>query len=351
MRKIVFIILSLILILFLGVLVEIFLNKESDTLVTIESLIATIVTLFIVVAMIILKMLATNKYMNYFNEKISYVHIQLLICLSAGIFPLFIINIFGESLSRNSVIVIMVSSLLAIAASFISAFFYLKKEQENSNYRNEIILRDRLAETEKEYFDRTVEEYKKLRLFKHDISGHIHMVDSLLEQEQYTEAKEYVNQLKGRTHPNVLSQCSDVYIASTLNQFLNQLSENQIEFDLVYDLLKPLKMDRVDICSLFYNLMKNAIEASMKCESRKISLQIDRVGYHVHIHLENSVHSGFTMDELDVGTTTKDNKHNHGFGLENIHHIIEKHNGDIRYEYQSQKLETSIILLDAVLDM
>ncbi|MBQ7372736.1 MAG: sensor histidine kinase, partial [Blautia sp.] len=86
-----------------------------------------------------------------------------------------------------------------------------------------------------------------------------------------------------------------------------------------------------EICSLFGNIIDNAIEAVMKIEdenSREISLSIRRRGMLLSIHEEN-YYAVEPVKHGDNFETSKEDQAHHGFGIRSIRMIVENHHGDM----------------------
>jgi len=93
--------------------------------------------------------------------------------------------------------------------------------------------------------------------------------------------------------------------------------------------LSLLKMEDMDICSLFGNALDNAIEEEIKIpdlEKRIISLKVFSKGEMLYLHFDNYCQKDVTIkDGLPI--TTKEDKRFHGFGLRSMEMIAEKYHG------------------------
>lgn len=86
-----------------------------------------------------------------------------------------------------------------------------------------------------------------------------------------------------------------------------------------------------EICSLFGNIMDNAIEAVSQIregEKRTINLSVTVRGNLLSIHEEN-YYSGECIQNENYIETTKKDKNYHGFGLKSIRMITEKYHGNM----------------------
>lgn len=108
-------------------------------------------------------------------------------------------------------------------------------------------------------------------------------------------------------------------------------------------------MNSMDICSLFYNLILNAVEANLKIEDKRfIKLYIANIKNNVLIKIVNPIDENFNLDIIKENKTTKEDKENHGFGLITINNIISKYNGNIDYSIHDQYLIADITILNVL---
>lgn len=301
----------------------------------------------ILVFLFILNKIFHISFVRGIDKKSSYIYINLLTGIFTLILPLLIISSYENELYRNLVIVILFISVLMIFAKILSTVFYLKKIEENDFYKEEIILKEQLIEAENIYFNTIVLEYQHLRSFRHDIDGHINILYNLAVLGENDKIILYLDEIKQGMKLNIVYKCNDIYVAASIHQFLSLINDNTIEFTFNYEVNAEIKMNNTDICSLFYNLMSNAVEAVLKTKNqRKIILDIQKSEYALYIKMQNTVHSNFDMNELERGNTLKDDNKKHGVGLLNIDKVIKKYNGDIQYELCENTLIISVVLLN-----
>lgn len=110
---------------------------------------------------------------------------------------------------------------------------------------------------------------------------------------------------------------------------------------------KELDVLRVaEICSLFGNILDNAIEAVQQVEEesrRTISLVVKRVGTLLSIHEEN-YYTGERKTRKGEFETTKEDKERHGFGLRSIRMITERYHGDLAVTAENEVFNLNILL-------
>lgn len=112
--------------------------------------------------------------------------------------------------------------------------------------------------------------------------------------------------------------------------------------------LSSLTMEEREICSLFGNLLDNALEACEKVtdkERKKISIKIEQHMQMLFLEIKNGTDklpakSGHTF------LTSKQDKSLHGYGLKSVERIVTRYDGDLAYEMEDGMFVVSITFFD-----
>lgn len=130
-----------------------------------------------------------------------------------------------------------------------------------------------------------------------------------------------------------------------LNSKQQEIEAFGIELELETEIYEIL-MDELDFSIILGNLFDNAVEAAMQCEERrrKIKLKIKNANNIFKMVIWNSSNQ---MPTVEKGTfkTTKGEKELHGWGIKNVCQIVEKYNGEIKFQYDAVSFEVKIILM------
>lgn len=104
-------------------------------------------------------------------------------------------------------------------------------------------------------------------------------------------------------------------------------------------------MDDMDICSLFGNLLENALEYEQKinCDEKFISLNVKTDGDGIVIHAENYLSDEIRIKDGDMPSTTKNDKNYHGFGIKSMKMITEKYAGKFNITIADDMFQVDII--------
>lgn len=172
-------------------------------------------------------------------------------------------------------------------------------------------------------------------------------IQNLLSNHKYSEAAAALDRFshafqKERFHP----YCQDNLIQAILEG--KKLRAEQYHIQVSYEIFLPdkLSIEITDLCSVFFNLMDNAIEACLQSGSQKpfIRLSTEFSGECLSIYLHNTKNP----EQIFNHQTTKKESYNpllsHGFGLSIIEDICRKY--DEAYQWLDRTDHfASIVLL------
>lgn len=122
-----------------------------------------------------------------------------------------------------------------------------------------------------------------------------------------------------------------------------------IDFQLDVTPLSSLTMEEREICSLFGNLLDNALEACEKVtdkERKKISIKIDAAYANVFLEIKKEsdklpAKSGSYFSDFEAGLNLF-----HGYGLKSVERIVTRYDGDLAYEMEDGMFVVSITFFD-----
>lgn len=286
---------------------------------------------------------------NLLTDLPGYIYVNMIFGFSATMFTLFVVQTYKLAIKSRLVIVTTAIAYINIVISLISIFMFIRNRNEKNQYYLDSIMKDKTLKLQEDYYKKIIDNYSNIRKFKHDIKGHLAVVNELINSKNYDEANVYIGNMSEAITGKDIYNTNNIYISSILNSFDQSFIDNKIEFDLSYYIISDLKMNSMDICSLFYNLILNAVEANLKIEDKRfIKLYIANIKNNVLIKIVNPVDENFNLDIIKENKTTKEDKENHGFGLITINNIISKYNGNIDYSIHDQYLIADITILNVL---
>ena len=237
---------------------------------------------------------------------------------------------------------------------FVGAFLFVLIDNSRKYYLRENELKDEFLEMQTKYYQMLSYKDHEIKKFRHDMKNHYYCMESLLHDQNYEELEKYlesfgVQLLKIVDRP--LESGNDL-VNAILTEIAVRGKEHGIEILLKGSLVKELTIDTPDLCSLFYNLVSNAVEACERyngVSQKEVILELKFYKENLIISISNPVSEPVNIQKLGKGTSKKD-KANHGYGMQNIFDIVKNYNGTIEFSNLEGQFIIEIILNGAVMN-
>ncbi len=245
-----------------------------------------------------------------------------------------------DTIPLQSLIILLVFVAIFTVSSQIVTYQYI----QNSNKLNQNKL---LFEIQKHSYENSMVKYKERLSFLHDINAYISSLNRMLNSDDIQNAIQLINEMSGELKKNRMVYSNNEYINLIINEFETRFKDNFINFNYSEIIMGEINIESMDIISLFYNIISNALEAAKNSESKTITINVKLDENILYIDCINSVHSNFNIDTIKIGETTKEDKDLHGIGLLNLNKIIKKYSGNIEWSTTDNgmfKLEIFILI-------
>lgn len=185
---------------------------------------------------------------------------------------------------------------------------------------------------------------EKMQIMAHDYKNHIAAIQNMSnsnEKEQYLQ-----DILDEISENNKIAKTKNRLLDIIISKYLDICEEKGITFqtDIMSDNLSF--MSAKDLSAIFNNALDNAVESAEKSTDKEIMLHISRSinSYH-KIIIENSCDNE-PVSKNETLITTKKQKSGHGYGTKSIEKSVEKYNGEMKWEYETdEKLFRLFILI------
>ncbi len=180
----------------------------------------------------------------------------------------------------------------------------------------------------------------EIRKFRHDITNHFICMEAMLNYGKTEELKQYFRdlQLEFSTRNNMYFSGNDV-VDTILNHDLPHNCREEVNVTIYGNLPEIRTVSAIDLCTLFSNLLSNAINASNQCvEDCESKLEISFSGgnRYFSIKISNSVLA------QDISQKKKDR--NHGYGLNKIKNVLEKYDGRFEQNVENEMFSITVYL-------
>lgn len=183
-----------------------------------------------------------------------------------------------------------------------------------------------------------------IRRIHHDMKNHIICIKGLYNENK--DAFDYLLKLE-----NSINNSTNYYNSGNrivdiiLNEKSSTCERKGIKFTSIVNADKIYFIDDIDICTIFSNIIDNAIESSENDNINERFINISsyqKKGFYIFKCINNKSHDILKKNK-EIQTSKKE-FHGHGYGLKNIKSTIEKYNGSLDIEYNDNEFILSFII-------
>lgn len=187
------------------------------------------------------------------------------------------------------------------------------------------------------------EKEKELSILRHDLKHVLITTSSLIKQNQYDEALEFINENVNTIESNaIIKYCNDPIINAIICYYKSLCKENKISLKIkVKSIESALNISSSEIAILISNCFDNAINASKKLTKNKlIEFKFINTDGKLILQIKNNYTGEIKLDKNNVPTSLRTN---HGIGTQSIVSFCKKHNLNLNYEINENVFILSII--------
>lgn len=248
-------------------------------------------------------------------------------------------RIYEQTEYAASVYVLIILSLIIMIVNVIVVVFLAVS---NDGYKQRDIVNQEYLKQQEKHYNYLKEINEDIRSFKHDYTSHMLNIRKYNDEKSYDELDAYVKRITKDMHllENRVS-VNDGIVDAILNQYAYEAEESGIRFSVYGTFTNKSIIEPYDLCVIFSNLVKNAMDAAKESEEKYVKVYIKRNEEYINFKVENSF-GGNLIKENGKYNTTKADKINHGLGLENVKRSVEKYNGNIFFGDVKHKFMVNI---------
>jgi len=252
----------------------------------------------------------------------------------------------GEIEAKDSIVILIATGCMVIAnlSIVILAPYFIKQVSmaKNIDYGNE------LSGMEYKYYEISVENDKKIREMRHDISNQIQTIYSLIENGEKEQSLTLINELKNRySKVERLVYCENPVVNVILSNKKVEAEKQGIETHItIKESLKDLPIADFDLSTVICNLIDNAIRGCLCSEQSHPRLIIEMLykNNYLVIRVLNSCKVGMIVESTDRIETTKSNSQTHGFGMPIVSSVTKRYKGDFIVSAQNGIFTATAVL-------
>ncbi|BCZ44731.1 ATPase [Clostridium gelidum] len=179
----------------------------------------------------------------------------------------------------------------------------------------------------------------------HEYKNQIICIDSLVKKKNYAELEEYIKSISDNLNKELDAiNTNNVIVNAILNIKYQEAINKNIIFVIKVNDLSNVEISNEDIIVILSNLLDNAIEACDKCSGKKIlKFKFISENDFIIISVKNTYSDNVLYDNGRI-LTSKENKEEHGIGINNIINTIKKYNGSYIIKSSRNQFYFSILI-------
>lgn len=181
-----------------------------------------------------------------------------------------------------------------------------------------------------EYYNELSKKETELHRFRHDVKNLLIVLHSMIEQQHYEKALEYIEKMEMIYRATTRGFDTGNIIADALLNTKMHIAE-EYNTKIVFEGFVPAQqIEDLDLSILLSNILDNAIEACQKIEGKKeIRIESVLVKKMWMLTVKNPVKTDVMIRDNKI-RTSKEDKETHGYGIINMKKVVERYCGNLQ---------------------
>lgn len=210
-------------------------------------------------------------------------------------------------------------------------YFVVQQMSKDNQTKLEYELMKEKEKYSKESMEIIKRSNEELREFKHDLKNYLLPLQEAMEtmpQSEMAKVWEKINQKIEDVQ--TLIQTGNSYVDSMINTKITLARSEKVDVKCTI-LSKMEGIDDLEFCSVFGNLMNNAIEAERKViEKKEIIIFVEEKMGYLRLEIQNKIEKSVLNENSSLNTTKKDTS-SHGIGHKSVKRTMQKVGGALKY--------------------
>lgn len=234
--------------------------------------------------------------------------------------------------------------IMLVISSLIQMAFVLVLASSNNWHRKNEKLKEQYLELQAEHYQYLEERNFATKKFRHDMRAHMYIIKQCIYEKQWDKLTNYVDTICGELEymPGYLSVKNES-VDAILNYYDNQFTKRNMSLKVSGNLPQECHVHAYDLCTIFSNILSNAIENIEELEERQVLLSLYFDNDIIFIREENTYTGKLEKNGKEI-VTTKADKEQHGFGIQNIRDSVEKYKGSVTITETGQCFIMDIVM-------
>lgn len=212
----------------------------------------------------------------------------------------------------------------------------------NIQIEREKIIKKYLEE-QNNYYEYLKEREVETKKFRHDIRSHLYLLDKVYKEGKCEEFEIYLNDIKDKVDRlGIKVNVGNDIVNAILDKYFAEAKSKNVKLKVQGHFPMGCNVSAYHLCTIFSNLLSNAIEAAQKAENKEVWVICSYTEKNIIIEVGNYF-SGFSDNRKKLITTKKEKQY-HGWGIKNVKDSVKECEGLMDIEIQEDSFIVSITL-------
>lgn len=292
-----------------------------------------------VIIILMVSILRKNKLMNVMKKENMLLFAAGALSLLLYLTAVFMLELGAEDYGWGGVSAVVLTGVVTIVF-----YMFVLNQNENRRLQYENSITQSLLTSQHEYFLMLLKKERETKAFRHDIKEHIVCMAGLCRKEKYEDLYKYLIDLEDAVTTLLPAHVTgNAYFDIIINDMERRYPDVDIDW---IGHVPLLNMSETDICSLLYNLLKNACEAASETNEKKVQVRIMIEKTTLIVKMSNQYKN---INRMTNGTFVSIKKgQDNGFGLYNIEKCVKKYKGMKKIKLEDNRFIIEIIIPDVI---
>lgn len=230
-----------------------------------------------------------------------------------------------------------------IASAFASMYLY-EHISKQSEYENREERYKEQIKSQTKHLDDILVMQNQIKAFRHDIKNHWIAIRGYFQRNDCDGGIKYIDEMSCKFTSEESIDTGNIALDAIISTKKALAEEKNIKFESIVQIPAKISVDAIDICIIFGNSLDNAIEAceNIKTDDKHIKLSVIYEENAIICKISNTVNKGRRV----LMKTTKADKENHGFGMENIKQALSKYSHVMKAEQENDEFVLSFVIFN-----
>ena len=241
---------------------------------------------------------------------------------------------------------LLICCVLAIVGNIIIFYIFDRYAQSTWKIQQQEIQITKLG-MEKKHYGQLEQVNQEHAAFLHDIRHYMKTIGEMAAEDNNTGIVNILSELQIKvSEAESVQLCQNPLLNTILNEKRKEAEKKNISIQITVEPDCTInQIEDMDLIAIIGNLMDNAIEAAEKCQQGYVKVYLFNHN-NSNISIMKIVNNYNSKIEIEEGRllTSKEDKMKHGFGIQNVHSIVEKYNGYVQNFYDGHEYTVVVVL-------